>query len=219
MPHKLCLLMKRFIFLLLLAALGGPVQAAGYQVEIIIFEHLSRDADDEVSQTGLNLPDFSNSVELTDASGDGEFRILSPGVYKLGGVYSELKASGNYRPVLHTAWAQPQHGQAGARYVHIRKSGDGAAPEASIKFDGVIRIRSAQFLHADVDLFYFVDALSESFIQANAAGENSSQIRANQIQASFAELRETRRMKLNELHYFDHPLFGLFMRVSRLNTE
>ncbi|MFC1681547.1 CsiV family protein, partial [Pseudomonadota bacterium] len=28
-------------------------------------------------------------------------------------------------------------------------------------------------------------------------------------------MREKRRVKLNELHYFDHPFFGLLFRVSR----
>ena len=37
--------------------------------------------------------------------------------------------------------------------------------------------------------------------------------------AQYSRLRESRRMKLNELHYFDHPLFGLFMRVSRFGGE
>ncbi len=105
-----------------------------------------------------------------------------------------------------------------SKYVHVRKT-DGAPQQegfgdAYVKLDGVVRIRSSQFLHADVDLFYFIDAVSESFIQANAGSEQ-----ANQIAATFAELKETRRMKLNELHYFDHPVFGMLMRVSRLSAE
>lgn len=28
-------------------------------------------------------------------------------------------------------------------------------------------------------------------------------------------IQERRRVKLNELHYFDHPFFGLLVRVSR----
>ena len=32
-------------------------------------------------------------------------------------------------------------------------------------------------------------------------------------------LKENRRLKLNEKHFFDHPKFGLLMQVSRLETE
>ena len=31
------------------------------------------------------------------------------------------------------------------------------------------------------------------------------------------ELKETRRIKLNEIHYFDHPMYGVILQVSRLN--
>jgi len=36
---------------------------------------------------------------------------------------------------------------------------------------------------------------------------------------TYAQMKETRRIKLNELHYFDHPLFGVLMRVTRLGVE
>ena len=36
---------------------------------------------------------------------------------------------------------------------------------------------------------------------------------------TYAQMKETRRIKLNELHYFDHKLFGVLMRVTRLEVE
>ncbi len=211
--------MKKILLLIALSFLSVNAQAA-YQVEIIIFEHLFHDAEGEVSHIGLNMPDLSNTIQLSsDASGgDTSYRLLPASMYKLGGVYSELRSSSEYRPILHLAWQQPQLTQSRSKYVHIRKA-DGIAQQddsdnALVKLDGVIRIRSSQFLHADVDLFYFINELSESFINANAGAQD-----ANQIQATFVELNETRRMKLNELHYFDHPVFGMLMRVSRLSSE
>jgi len=210
--------MKQFLSFVLLTLISVTAQAA-YQVEIIIFEHLYHDADGEIAQIGLKLPDLSTSVELSGS--DDDFRPLPSSVYKLSGVYSELKASSAYRPILHLAWQQPQLTQSQARYVHITKT-DGASQGAEgsnalVKLDGVIRIRSSTFLHADVDLFYFVDPVSASFIRENA-GLLSTEGILTPVAAEFAELKETRRMKLNELHYFDHPVFGVFMRVSRLNS-
>ena len=193
--------------------------ASSYQVEVVIFEHLSHDADGEISDTGLTLPDISSMVELADQldTEQSQFRELSSGLYKLGGVYNELKFSRNYRPVYHIAWEQPQLGQSRAKYVHIRKA-DGAGSTGTladplIQIEGGIRIRSSQFLHADVDLNYFVSAVTESLLEyqsVNPAAVQSTPIR-------FAKLSETRRMKLNELHYFDHPVFGVILRVSRFN--
>ncbi len=211
--------MKKILLLIALSFLSVNAQAA-YQVEIIIFEHLFHDAEGEVSHFGLKIPDLSNTVQLSSdtSGGDASYRLLPSSMYKLGGVYGELRSSREYRPILHLAWRQPQVTQSRSKYVHIRKA-DGIAQQdnsddALVKLDGVIRIRSSQFLHADVDLFYFINELSESFINASAGGQDS-----NQIQATFVELNETRRMKLNELHYFDHPVFGMLMRVSRLSSE
>ena len=32
-------------------------------------------------------------------------------------------------------------------------------------------------------------------------------------------LKEKRRLKLNEKHYFDHPKFGILLQVSRLEEK
>ena len=211
--------MKKIVLLVLLLTTGSSAYA-DYQVEVVIFEHLYRDSDEEISQVGLDLPDLNNSINFSSIEGGdrNDFRLLSPGMYKLGGVYNELKASSKYRPILHMSWQQPQLNQSRAKYVRIRKtegvSGEGDAYDPLIKVDGVVRVRSAQFLHVDVDMFYFLNALSESFINSSANIDET-----NMIRADFAELRESRRMKLNELHYFDHPVFGILVRVSRLNAE
>jgi len=209
--------MKKLFLLIALSFLSINVHAA-YQVEIIIFEHLFHDAEGEVSQIGLRIPDLSNTVQLSSDAADASFGLLPSSMYKLGGVYSELRSSREYRPILHLAWRQPQLPQSRSKYVHIRKT-DGTGQQdgfedAYVKLDGVVRIRSSQFLHADVDLLYFIDAVTESFINANAGNQEASQ-----IAATFAELKETRRMKLNDLHYFDHPVFGILLRVSRLSAE
>lgn len=209
--------MKNFLVLLLLLITSLNATAASYyQVEIIVFEHLFSNADGEISQVGLKLPDFNNTVDFSASAGDGAggFRLLSPGMYKLGGVYNELKFSRNYRPFLHMAWQQPQLGLSRAKNVRIRKTEGEASNASLIKLDGLVRIRSTQFLHADVDMFYFPSPLSESFIRYPVSDGGAGSMRTD-----FAELKETRKMKLNELHYFDHPLFGVLLRVSRLNVE
>lgn len=209
--------MKKIFALLILMVFTMDANASSYQVEIIIFEHLHQDPDGEIAKIGLKLPDFENSVNLdeTNTGNDSTFKLLPAGLYKLGGVYNELKFSRNYRPLLHIAWQQPALNQFHAKNVRVRKienEGQTDIADPMIKIDGIIRIRSAQFLHADVDLFYFINSLSESFIHS------SSDAPANTIQTEFSELKETRKMKLNELHYFDNPVFGLLLWVSRFNN-
>ena len=211
-------LMKKIIILLALSLSGVSAHAAGYQVEIIIFENLRPATDGEISQTALAYPDYSGSIDLTGDTGTGNpFKLLSPGFYKLGGIYNQLKASGRYRPMLQMAWSQPALYGDNARSVHIIKaaSGDTEHTETTpIRIDGTIRVRASQFLHADVDLLYFIDTRQQSAIHAAADAATPAA-----AQPAYSRLRESRRMKLNELHYFDHPLFGMLMHISRAGSE
>lgn len=209
MPHSVT---NRIIVLLALVLAGFSVHAAGYHVELVIFENLRPATDGEISQVTKAYPDYSGALELGDEAGN-PFRLLSSGLYKLGGVYNQLKASGRYRPFLHIAWQQPALYGESARPVHIMKTEPGATvnPEdLLVRIDGMVRVRASQFLHADVDMLYFPDALPQSeILPAAAAGATVT------VPSGYSRLRESRRMKLNELHYFDHPLFGMIMHISR----
>ena len=209
---------NKIIILLALALASISVHAAGYHVEIIIFENLRPSMDGEISQTLLTYPDYSNSIELVGGDETGNpFRLLASGFYKLGGLYNQLKASGRYRPLLQMAWQQPALYGDNARYVHILKTGSGDAGstgDALVKIDGTIRVRAAQFLHADVDLVYFVNAQPLPTLHATA-----DTAVPGAPQPAYSRLHESRKMKLNELHYFDHPLFGMIMHIGRADSE
>ena len=78
--------------------------------------------------------------------------------------------------------------------------------------DGGIRIRSGFYLHVDVDLFYFT-----AIPQQNRVAQTTDQSQSvDPFQKIPVQLQESRKIKLNELHYFDHPMFGLMVQVSRL---
>ena len=169
---------------------------------------------------------------------DIPYKKLAEDFYRLGGVQRVLKLSREYRPLLHVAWQQPALNPRVARPVHIQQfeepdpviesdndeeafdiealqsTADEFEDEYQILdliFDGTIKLRSSRFLHVDVDIAYF----PESF---KGDEEEMTRDLAYQ-QADYVRLQETRKIKLNEIHYFDHPLFGLILRVSRLNLN
>ena len=207
-----------------LVLLSNQAYAKWYQVEMVVFEHLTTDTSGELWNTD-DVPDYSRSVELvTVADGSNAFKMLPSSRYKLGSVNKNLKLSSDYRPVYHVAWQQPELTKSRAKKVHIKN------PEA--KINGTVNLRGGHLLHLDVDLSYFVDLYTEevtSFTEENIsiAGEDIEKIDVEEIEVdeeiimsgTYAQMKETRRIKLNELHYFDHPLFGVIMRVTRLEVE
>ena len=160
--------------------------------------------------------------------------------FRLEGIQRVLKLSREYRPLMHVSWQQPGLTPTTARAVHIQKyeeaettvisdletgksnSLDDSFSEQNeiedvyqvldLIFDGTIRLRSSRFLHVDVDIAFFPEFLTE-------AGNIQEQGLFVQQHADYVRLQESRKIKLNEIHYFDHPLFGVVLRASRLNRN
>lgn len=182
-------------------------------------------------------------VPDTDApAGSNESKTLVPFLelgsdsYHLDGIYRVLKLSREYRPFYHTSWQQPALSTTSSRAVHLEAFYETDEPEEDLPpelaeiqipeqeyqsqellFDGTIRLRSSRFLHVDVDVAYFPKTMPGTMKQEVDASENQNNIYASQL-AEYVRMRESRKIKLNELHYFDHPLFGVILQVSRLRT-
>ena len=228
----------KLILAIVFLFLSHTVTAASwYQVEVIVFDRLYPNLDGEQWQNEeFKMRD--NLVELESATAvlDSEqnlvpYMILDINRHRLNGVNRVLKLSSEYRPLLHLSWQQPAAERRQSRYVHIQKiDGEEATPVAETTepaeepefleelimpdkiMDGSIRIRSGFYLHADIDLSYFKTLPAENKIIRTS--EESFQ---NSFDKSVIKLKETRKIKLNEIHYFDHPMYGVILQVSRLN--
>ncbi|MBI2994241.1 MAG: hypothetical protein HYY48_08720 [Gammaproteobacteria bacterium] len=225
-------LLKSGIFAgLLVLAFPAP---AWYQVEVIVFETLRPNPDGELFAENSGLPETEGAVELTATGATGAnpspfaaYRVITPSRYRLGGVYGSLRSSQDYRPLLHVAWEQPGSGEGPTRLVHVERSAglesggagvaaaaadlSATAPAAARIVDGTVRVRSGRFLHVDVDMAYFPEA-GVLDPESRVPSPDSRHVGPVRIQTS-------RKIKLNELHYLDHPLFGVLIEVSRLRID
>jgi len=211
MPHNNGAHMIRILLAGFILVFSSHVFAKWYQVEMIMFEHLIPDSSGELWNAG-NVPDYSNALELvTGPDGSNAFKMLPSSRHKLGGVNKVLKLSSEYRPVYHVAWQQPELTKSRAKKVHIKN------PEARI--NGTVNLRGGHLLHLDLDISYFIDLYTESVTSFTEEGGEEVVMEDVIMTGTYAQMKETRRIKLNELHYFDHPLFGVLMRVTRLEVE
>ncbi|MEJ2094807.1 MAG: CsiV family protein [Gammaproteobacteria bacterium] len=225
--------MKKLASFLFFALLLANVQASDYQVEGIIFENLNAGTDNENWRIEGVLPSLPESIELIsdaksdEASGEKDYQYIEQprAEYKLTAVYDALRVSSKYEPLMHVAWKQPalDHGDAEfVRLTLVEQSPDAEYFSDLKKLDGVIRIRSAHFLHADVHLLYLLEPLpveSENNNQSDLQPDAQNPLAVPEYNAIYAELKDTMRLKLNELYYFDHPAFGLIIRDSRIDEN
>jgi hypothetical protein len=208
--------------LAVLLLLPGVAAARWYQVEVVVFRHLEgQSAGGEAWPDLTDLPEFGRAMELIvtlpemsdeppplaqDSGSDRTpiaFELLDDKERKLNGVQSRLQRSGEYEPLLFAAWRQPSFGVARAKRIYLsdvylaarggRTSVDAKtadrAPAMAPRAEGVVRVKVGRLLHVDVDFLYYHEG-------------------------SPVRLTETRKLKLREIHYFDHPLFGVIVQVS-----
>ena len=220
--------MRATLFYLSLLCLPASAEAESwYQVEVIIFDRLYPDsAGEQWRDTPFILPDDPVEPRAALAGERLPYSLLPRARHRLGGIYNVLGRAPEYRPLLHLSWRQPAAEGRRASYVRLQHpppdptTAPAAAEPMFVEqlvrperiIDGVIRIRGGFYLHADIDLSCFKPIPPENTLPpASATAEPAA------IQKTRLALKETRKIKLDEIHYFDHPMYGLILQVSRLN--
>ncbi|NIR29452.1 MAG: hypothetical protein GWN84_09115 [Gammaproteobacteria bacterium] len=95
----------------------------------------------------------------------------------------------------------------------------GSAP-LSTALEGTLRLHLARYLHLQADLLYYrpppADPLPADDSPATARNESPAgePAAAEVWHPTLFRLQESRRMRSGELHYLDHPLFGVLALVT-----
>lgn len=166
-----------------------PVQAQQwYQVELVVFEQLSSSSDE---QSPVLPP--SDPANVTPQTSNN--KIQPARRESLAGIAERLRNSANYRVLGYHSWQQSA----------ISKN---ASPRVAIdgeRLSGHIRFYKSSYLHAELDLWLQDDS-------QRSAGDAAFQ------GPRYPNLRESRRLRSKEVHYFDHPRFGAILQLIPVNT-
>ena len=232
--------MKKIIYILILLFpfMSFNVFAESwYQVEVIIFDSINSDLNEEkwVNGEPKIRPDM---VELYPNHGKNHVQGLAPYMImdeknnRMNGIFRVLKLSSEYRPLIHLSWQQPATNRRQSRYIHMKYESESEVSKEEILaipeepnfiedltktnkiIDGSIRIRSNFYLHVDLDLYYFKNVYNDNQMINEEVEFSDSSFKELTI-----ELKESRKIKLNEIHYFDNPMYGVILQVSRLEES
>ncbi|MFQ5469017.1 MAG: CsiV family protein [Gammaproteobacteria bacterium] len=182
-----------------------------------------------------------NIIESVDPSTEPDlqkplpvpYQLLPESEFTLGSLVSKLESSPKYEVLKHLAWRQPALSKEKA--FAIRVSNESVAPDTPAltsepvlepvdqmqqpepvktgasenpEMYGTIKVVLGRYLHLNVDLIYKIE--KQDPVSFNLFEFEQGQI--NDFQPF--RLRESRRMRSGELHYFDHPKFGLFAIIT-----
>jgi hypothetical protein len=100
-----------------------------------------------------------------------------------------LEKDGRYRVLSHQRWIQPMDSKAAVKARRI---------SAGSELDGLVRVYMSRYLHADVQLVLKDGPVTGGVVH---------------------RIDEQRRVKNQEVHYYDHPRLGVLLLVSALEKD
>lgn len=185
-----------------------------YQVELIVFSRSEANPQEQwPADIKLSYPENLLSLK---AEGTDEFEMLPANERLLNTQAATLARSGSYTLLYHQAWRQMIYG----RKTNIAITG-GKVFNGHNELEGSISLSVAQYLKIQTNLWLtqFVPAgtnILETFpelpMNPNASGTEGEKAQDYLIKRT-VKLNQDRSMRSNEVHYIDHPLIGVIVKI------
>lgn len=180
----------------------------------------------------LSVEDIiDTALALSSANSEGALAFSSRAANSsLQAILRSLRRSSRFTVLSQQSWVQPIGSeptpiliQAGQRY------------DDRFEVEGTLSFTRSRFLHLQTNLWYTVfeprSGESNPFLagfQSNLSDEILSQhpelVKVERERGQYFAARthpmfQSRRMRSDELHYIDHPLFGIVVRINRFKPE
>lgn len=178
----------------------------------------------------LPVPDAPQPPEPYALLPEDEFRLKTE--------FSRLQRNRGLQPVIHLAWRQPVSSQKKAQLLYLRtpyaaeqaktaikkervaevttgaRIFDGlglVAPAEPPDLEGTIRVSVSRYLHVELDLLRRIRPAASypSYEQSFEGGVTEQTQPYNRYR-----MQAHRRMRSGELHYIDHPLMGVLIKIT-----
>lgn len=205
----------------LLLLLPMAAQAAWYQIEIIAFSRTPQASEQpEYWPIDPGQPELLGAQVLDEIGASGPLYTRLPrSQLKLDGAYWSLRNAAGLKPLFHLAWIQPISRTGRTPPVYLSSRADGGSAE----LEGTLSVSVSRFLHVNLDLLLRrTTPAGPSFALASSSAGQAADSGLGLAPDPLAEPRDYRyrmqahrRMRSGELHYIDHPLMGVLLRIDR----
>jgi len=195
-----------------------------YQVEMIVFSrNESSAAQQEAWPKNIKLAYPLNLVTLksADVNDPAGFTMLKPNDRQLNAQAATIAKSGSYTLLFHQAWRQMIYGKKTSILINGGKTFNGHQ-----ELEGSIDLSVAQFLKFQTNLWLtqFVSAQAASTIGNELEGwpelpaipnveSTTNDQPADFVTKRIVKINQQRSMRSVEVHYIDHPLFGIIIKI------
>jgi hypothetical protein len=191
--------------------------------EIIVQDSLL--SIEQIAQAALLKKENINK-KINEKINNSPFVLLPDSERTLLSQAQRISETSGLRLLDHLAWRQPVLNRDIAEPILIQS---GAQFNAEFELEGTLTISLGRYLHARTDLYFSEFAQMQSrqeldwkifaedkldFGQSEWSTGFSNHSATQFVRATTANLKQSRRMRSDELHYIDHPLLGILIKIS-----
>jgi len=179
--------------------------------------------------TDATSPGTSDDAAGETGNGDDQpeepvfrFMPLPEEELELGELYRRLGNADGYEPLLHVAWQQPGYDPETARPLDLSRLAQ--LPE---RLQGEARLYRSRFLHLELNLKLWSEP-GQALTAAETAtteplfpdrGRPDAGEPLDALEPDVYRLSERRKLRSGELHYYDHPRYGVLAKVTPVEVE
>ena len=175
-----------------------------YNVEVLVFAR-NHSGGEEIWPTDLQPRYASHSVTVgapeaseyadPEAVAQGAWQPLPEDQTVLQYMMERMAGTGDYRQLYHKAWRQPVGNKGETLPVYLRGgqtliTDDGEVPE----LEGTLHFSESRYVHVDPRIWFNTESNGQRF---------------------YVDIAESRRLTGHEVYYFDPPMFGMLVRITR----
>ncbi len=155
---------------------------------------------------------------------DLELALLAPDDYSMNSIYDKLVELDAYQPIMRAGWTQPTYEKSVTASIGLLTLAD-----APPWLEGSLTLYRGRYLHLVVDLTMNADrreSLRPEEPSAAVVSFGDSRLQNEyQIIDEYGELLpppiryrifEDRIMRNGDIRYFDHPMFGMIAKITRV---
>jgi len=152
----------------------------------------------------------------TDETEEPVFRFmpLAEEELELGDLYRRLRNADGYEPLVHVAWQQPGYEPEDARPLDLAR-----LAELPARLRGEARLYRSRFLHLALDLELMSAPRQGLVAPVTAVPSSGEGERLAALEPDVYRLIERRKLRSGELHYYDHPRYGVLAKVTPVEVD
>lgn len=198
----------------LLAATTSP---SNYTVELVVFRNVMPDLEGNeiwsADRVDTNIPGLDQAKSVADSTDN---------TTDIGKAVAKLESNDKYQVLTHKRWVQTADARSTSPVMRITDTAN--------DLDGTVVFYMSRFLHVDVDLLLKDESGQNKTL--NIGGSISASASPVGISVSSDggsavdtapelnyQIDESRRVRSNQMNYFDHPKFGVLLEITPMDND